>query len=97
MGDTKDLPNDIEKVEYFDVMEFIKNLPIELEDKKRLLLGISAIIVNTAEESCKSSVAACMGLSEDDPTFAAFYNKDIEPATKVDIQQIYNDLAEKCL
>ena len=97
MGDTKDLSNDIEKVEYFDVMEFIKNLPIELEDKKRLLLGISAIIVNTAEESCKSSVAACMGLSEDDPTFVAFYNKDIEPATRVDIQQIYNDLAEKCL
>lgn len=97
MGDTKDLPNDIEKVEYFDVMEFIKNLPIELEDKKRLLLGISAIIVNTAEESCKSSVAACMGLSEDDPTFVAFYNKDIVPATRVDIQQIYNDLAEKCL
>lgn len=97
MGDTKDLLNDIEKVEYFDVMEFIKNLPIELEDKKRLLLGISAIIVNTAEESCKSSVAACMGLSEDDPTFVAFYNKDIESATRVDIQQIYNDLAEKCL
>ena len=97
MGDTKDLPNDIKKVEYFDVMEFIKNLPIELEDKKRLLLGISAIIVNTAEGSCKSSVAACMGLSEDDPTFVAFYNKDIEPATRVDIQKIYNDLAEKCL
>lgn len=97
MSNTKDLPNDIESVEYFDVMDFIKNLPIELEDKKRLLLGISAIIVNTAEKTCQTSVAACMGLSEDDPTFAAFYNKDIEPATRVDIQQIYNDLAEKCL
>lgn len=97
MDDTKDLSNDVEKAEYFDVMKFIKNLPIRLEDKKRLLLGISAIIVNTAEESCRSSVAACMGLSENDPSFAAFYTKDIEPATKVDIQQIYNDLAEKCL
>lgn len=97
MSNTKDLPNDIESVEYFDVIDFIKNLPIKLEDRKRLLLGISAIIVNTAEESCKSAVAACMGLSENDPAFVAFYNNDIEPTTRVDIQQIYNDLVEKCL
>lgn len=97
MSNTKDLPDDIESVEYFDVMDFIKNLPIKLEDRKRLLLGISAIIVNTAEESCKSAVAACMGLSENDPAFVAFYNNDIEPATRVDIQQTYNDLVEKCL
>lgn len=93
----KDLTNCIESVEYFDVMDFIKHLPIELEDKKRLLLGISAIIVNTSEEACKSSVAACMGLSVDNPTFVAFYNNDIRPATIVDIQNVYNDLVNKCL
>lgn len=97
MDTTKDLPNDIESVEYFDVMNFIKHLPIKLEDKKRLLLGISAIIVNTSEEACKSSVAACMGLSTDNPTFVAFYNNDILPATRIDIQNVYNDLANKCL
>lgn len=89
--------NEIKKVETFDVMDFLKNLRIPLEDKKKLLLGISAIMVNVGDDSTKMATAACMGLSTNDEKFAAFYNKDIKPVVKLDIQTIYDNLCDKVI
>ena len=89
--------DEIKKVETFDVMDFLKNLRIPLEDKKKLLLGISAIMVNVGDDSTKMATAACMGLSTNDEKFAAFYNKDIKPVVKLDIQTIYDNLCDKVI
>lgn len=85
--------SEITKVENFNAMEFLKNLQIPLEDKKKLLLGISAIMVNVGEDSTKMATAACMGLSIEDEKFAAFYNNEIKPIVKLDIQTIYDQLS----
>lgn len=85
--------SEITKVENFNAMEFLKNLQIPLEDKKKLLLGISAIMVNVGEDSTKMATAACMGLSTEDEKFAAFYNNEIKPIVKLDIQTIYDQLS----
>lgn len=89
--------SEITKVENFNAMEFLKNLQIPLEDKKKLLLGISAIMVNVGEDSTKMATAACMGLSIEDEKFAAFYNNEIKPIVKLDIQTIYDQLSTAVL
>lgn len=89
--------SEITKVENFNTMEFLKNLQIPIEDKKKLLLGISAIMVNVGEDSTKMATAACMGLSTEDEKFMAFYNSDIRPAVKLDIQAIYDQLSTMVL
>ena len=89
--------SEITKVENFNAMEFLKNLQIPIEDKKKLLLGISAIMVNVGEDSTKMATAACMGLSTEDEKFMAFYNSDIRPAVKLDIQTIYDQLSAMVL
>lgn len=89
--------SEITKVENFNAMEFLKNLQIPIEDKKKLLLGISAIMVNVGEDSTKMATAACMGLSTEDEKFMAFYNSDIRPAVKLDIQTIYDQLSTMVL
>ena len=89
--------SEITKVENFNAMEFLKNLQIPLEDKKKLLLGISAIMVNVGEDSTKMATAACMGLSIEDEMFAAFYNNEIKPIVKLDIQTIYDQLSTAVL
>ena len=89
--------SEITKVENFNAMEFLKNLQIPLEDKKKLLLGISAIMVNVGEDSTKIATAACMGLSIEDEKFAAFYNNEIKPIVKLDIQTIYDQLSTAVL
>ena len=85
------------KVEEFRVMEFLKNLQIPIEDKKKLLLGIAAVMVDTSENTARLTTAACMGLSPDDEKFNAFYNSDIKPTLQVDIQSIYNQLSDKII
>lgn len=85
------------KVEEFRVMEFLKNLQIPIEDKKKLLLGIAAVMVDTSENTARLATAACMGLSPDDEKFNAFYNSDIKPILQVDIQSIYNQLSDKII
>ena len=89
--------SEITKVENFNAMEFLKNLQIPLADKKKLLLGISAIMVNVGEDSTKMATAACMGLSIEDEKFAAFYNNEIKPIVKLDIQTIYDQLSTAVL
>ena len=89
--------SEITKVEEFRVMEFLKNLPIPSKDKKKLVLAIAAIMVNTGEDSTRMATAACMGLSVEDEKFNAFYNSDIRPIVQLDIQTIYNQLADKIL
>ena len=80
-----------------DVMDFLKNLRIPLEDKKKLLLGISAIMVNVGEDSTKMATAACMGYSVEDEMFVAFYNTEIKPIVNLDIQTIYDQLSAKVI
>ena len=89
--------SEITKVEEFNAMEFLKHLPIPLEDKKKLVLAISAIMVNTGEDSTRMATAACMGLSTEDEKFNAFYNSEIKPIVQLDIQTIYNQLADKVI
>ena len=89
--------SEITKVEELNAMEFLKNLPIPIEDKKKLVLAISAIMVNTGEDSTRMATAACMGLSVEDEKFNAFYNSEIKPIVQLDIQTIYNQLADKVI
>ena len=37
-------------------------------------------------------IATTMGLSEDDPEFNAFYNKDIYPMINISVQSFYDRL-----
>lgn len=87
--------DEIKKVETFSAMDFLKDLDISTDDKKKLLLSIAAIMVNVGEDSTKMATAACMGLSIEDEKFAAFYNNEIKPIVKLDIQTIYDQLANK--
>lgn len=89
--------DEIKKVETFNAMDFLKKLDIPIEDKKKLLLGIAAIMVNVGEDTTKMATAACMGLSTEDEKFAAFYNNDIEPIVNLDIQTIYDQLSTMVL
>lgn len=89
--------DEIKKVETFDVMDFLKDLKIPIEDKKKLLLGISAIMVNVGEDSTKMATAACMGYSVEDEMFVAFYNTEIKPIVNLDIQTIYDQLSAKVI
>lgn len=85
------------KKEELNVVQFLQNLSISIEDKKKLLLGIAAIMVNTAEEATLTATAASMGMSTEDPRFVVFYYENIKPIVSLDIQSIYNDLAQKVL
>ena len=88
---------EIVKVEKFNAMDFLRDLKIPIEDKKKLLLGISAIMVNVGEDSTKMATAACMGYSVEDEMFAAFYNTEIKPIVNLDIQTIYDQLSAKVI
>lgn len=85
------------KKEELNYVQFLQNLSIPMEDKKKLLLGIAAIMVNTAEEATLTATAACMGMSIEDPRYVVFYNENIKPIVSLDIQTIYDDLARKVL
>lgn len=78
--------------EYINVSQFIRDLPLSVENKKMLLLCIASIQKETGETIARSTVAACMGLSEDDPKFNAFYNNDIAPIINLDVQKMYEQL-----
>jgi len=91
------MEKDVVKVENFNTMEFLKKLKIPTEEKKKLLLGIAAIMVNVGEDTTKMATAACMGLSTNDEKFMAFYNNDIRPIVKLDIQTIYDQLSAMVL
>lgn len=84
-------------VEKFNAMDFLRDLKIPIEDKKKLLLGISAIMVNVGEDSTKMATAACMGYSVEDEMFVAFYNTEIKPIVNLDIQTIYDQLSAKVI
>lgn len=88
---------EIVNVEKFNAMDFLRDLKIPIEDKKKLLLGISAIMVNVGEDSTKMATAACMGYSVEDEMFAAFYNTEIKPIVNLDIQTIYDQLSAKVI
>lgn len=83
----------IVSVKEINVTDFLKSLPLSMEDKKTLLLCIAAIQKETSESTARLTTAACMGLLEDDPVFNAFFNKDIAPVINLDIQKLYNQLA----
>lgn len=91
------MEKDVVKVENFNTMEFLKKLRISTEEKKKLLLGIAAIMVNVGEDTTKMATAACMGLPTNDEKFMAFYNNDIRPIVKLDIQKIYDQLSAMVL
>ena len=91
------MEKDVVKVENFNTMEFLKKLKIPTEEKKKLLLGIAAIMVNVGEDTTKMATAACMGLPTNDEKFMAFYNNDIRPIVKLDIQKIYDQLSAMVL
>lgn len=91
------MEKDVVKVENFNTMEFLKKLRIPTEEKKKLLLGIAAIMVNVGEDTTKMATAACMGLPTHDEKFVAFYNNDIRPIVKLDIQTIYDQLSAMVL
>lgn len=82
-------------VKNINVAEFIKGLPISLEDKKVLLMCIAAIQRETLLNTSKLMIATTMGFNEDDPTFTEFYNKDIYPMININIrvQDFYDRLA----
>lgn len=84
----------IEKVEEINSLEFIKNLGISLDDKKKLLLVIASMVVSANEDAIMAATAACMGLSTSDEKFVAFYNRDILPTVNINVQTIYNQLAD---
>lgn len=89
----RDSQDEILNVKEINVASFIKGLPLSLEDRKTLLLCIAAIQKETGESTARLTTAACMGLSEDDPMFNAFYNKDVAPIVSLDIQKLYNQLS----
>lgn len=92
------MPNNTRDSEYqvketIDIPQFLHDLPLEMEDKKKLLLSIATIISTVSEDTAKMTVAACMGLSTDDPKFNTFFNNDIRQVINLDIQSLYNSLA----
>lgn len=92
--DNKKEKDEILNIKEINVTSFIKSLPLSVEDKKILLLCIATIQKVTGEVVAKLTTAACMGLSEDDPKFNAFFNNDISPIINLDIQELYNQLSE---
>lgn len=90
--DEKTTNDESKNVKNINVSKFIKGLPISLEDKKILLMCIAAIQRETLINTSKVMIATTMGLSEDDPEFNAFYNKDIYPMINISVQSFYDRL-----
>lgn len=79
-------------IEYINVSEFLKSLPLDKETKSKLLLCIATIIKQVHDDTAKLVLATSMGLSQDDPKFNAFFNNEIHPVIELDVQTIYNSL-----
>ena len=75
-----------------DAVEFIRNLPINLQDTKILVQIISELINIVAAETAKNVTAACMGLSVDHPEFESFYNNDIKQIVELNSADTYNSI-----
>ena len=74
------------------VDEFLRNLKISDEDKDILLMCLAVTISQTAFQTARSTTAACMGLSEADEEFNAFFNNNIAQIVNVDENSVYRDL-----
>lgn len=90
--DEKTTNDESKNVKNINVSKFIRSLPISLKDKKILLMCIAAIQRETLINTSKLMIATTMGLSEDDPEFNYFYNRDIYPMINISVQSFYDRL-----
>lgn len=86
--------DEVQKIENINVVEFIKNLPLDRETKEKLLLCIAAIHRDTFINTFKVATATAMGLDEKDPKFVAFYMNNIEPniSNTYSMDKVFEDM-----
>lgn len=89
--------NEILEKREIDVIDFLKNIPLNDEDKTILVMSISTIMHQVMVDTVKTVTAACMGLSQDSPEFNTFFSNGIEQVVSASSDNIYNDLSSEIL